>query len=98
MKIRNVSPLGYINLPQIGRVGEAPTYAFCDSCAVEPDPDHEHELVNPDALEAGSGCLVPGEVFEVSADLADELLAMVGTFERVRETKKAETSAANRKG
>lgn len=81
VKIRNVSPLGYVNLPHIGRVGEAPQYAFCATCAVEPDPDHEHDLVTPEAAEAGSGCLVPGEVVEVPAEYAEELLAMVGIFE-----------------
>lgn len=80
--LRNISPLGYVDVPQIGRVGDSPTYEECLSCAVEHDPDHEHQLVDdPEAGEPGVGCLIPGEEFEVSAEMAEFLLQMPGTFE-----------------
>lgn len=47
--------------------------------------------------DAGSGCLMPGETFEVDSELAKKLLLLVGTFELVSD-KKSATSAANRKG
>lgn len=36
----------------------------------------------------GSGCLEPGEVFEVSAEIAERLLEQVDNYELVTEPKK----------
>jgi hypothetical protein len=38
--------------------------------------------------EEGSGCLEPGEVFEVSDDIAERLLEQVDNYELVTESKK----------
>lgn len=47
--LRNISPLGYLDLPLIRRVGESDV---------------------PGGDEPGSGCLIPGEEFEVSDEHA----------------------------
>ncbi len=69
VKLRNVNPLGYVDLPVIGRQGPAP-YLVChdpENCHDE----HEHtQVVDEQHGEPGSGCLVPGEVFEVSDEIA----------------------------
>jgi hypothetical protein len=98
--LRNVNAIGYTDVPEIGRTGSAPQYAACTSCAEDPTADHEHELLNPQDAEPGSGCLIPGEEFEVDADLAKELLKLVGTFELAEpKTKtKAATPAVTEKG
>lgn len=49
--LRNINPLGYVDLPLIGRQGSTD---------------------DPDGTEPGSGCLVPGEVFSVDAEIAGE--------------------------
>lgn len=107
VKLRNCNPLGYVNLPAIGRVGPAP-YLVChdpDNCHSE----HEHtELVDEEHGQPGSGCLVPGEVFEVSAEVAgrapsgddpgEGLLGQVGNFELVKPpAKKAAKTAPAKK-
>jgi hypothetical protein len=79
--LRNVNAIGYTDLPEIGRTGPSPRYGECGACIEDPTSDHEHELLNPEDLEHGSGCLMPGETFEVDAALAEELLKLVGTFE-----------------
>jgi hypothetical protein len=56
--LRNVNPLGYVDLPLLGREGE-----------IDDTP--------------GVGCLVPGEEFEVDAQIAENLLAQVGNYELV---------------
>lgn len=80
MRLRNISPMGQLDVPAIGRQGEP-------------------------FGEPGSGCLEPGEVFEVPAklagrapsestdpdtgavtvDLGSGLLAQAGVFELVPE-------------
>lgn len=83
--LRNVSPLGFLDVPILGRQGPAPTYADCDECLDGTAPvDHEHtELVDEDGGKAGTGCLVPGEEVTTTADIAEQLLEQVGNFERV---------------
>jgi hypothetical protein len=58
VKIRNISPLGHLDLPLIRREG---------------DPLGQE----------GAGCLEPGEVFEVPAEIAGALLAQADNFEAV---------------
>jgi hypothetical protein len=58
VRIRNVNPLGQVDLPLIGR---------------QQDP----------VGETGSGCLEPGEEFDVAAEHAKILLEQVGNYERV---------------
>jgi hypothetical protein len=101
VKIRNVNPLGYVDLPLIGRVGPAP-YLVChdpENCHDE----HEHtQVVDEEHGQPDSGCLVPGEVFEVSNDpvdaldgrsVADVLLAQVGNYELVKTSAKKAADA-----
>lgn len=64
--LRNVNPLGAVDLPLIGRQGEP-------------------------FGEPGSGCLEPGEEFEVTAEQAAQLLEQVGNYEAV-------TTADKKKG
>jgi hypothetical protein len=98
--LRNVAALGYTDCPEIGRTGPGPQYGECGPCVEDPTADHEHELINPEDVAPGSGCLVPGEEFEVDAALAKELLKLAGTFEFAEpKTKtKAATGAATEKG
>lgn len=95
--LRNVNPLGFTDCPEIGRTGPGPQYGECGPCAEDPTSDHEHELLNADALEPGSGALVPGEVFEVDAATAEQLLKAVGIFELAEPKPSKAASAANRK-
>jgi hypothetical protein len=82
VRLRNVSPLGHLDVPEIGRQGPAPHYGFCVTCTDDPTSEHEHELVDADDLAGeGEGCLKPGEVFEVSPDVAERLLAQEENFE-----------------
>lgn len=47
--LRNINPLGFVDLPLIGRQGATD---------------------DPDGDQPGSGCLIPGEVFSVDAEIA----------------------------
>lgn len=49
--LRNINPLGFVDLPLIGRQGATD---------------------DPDGDQPGSGCLIPGEVFSVDAEIAGE--------------------------
>lgn len=68
-QLRNINPLGYVDLPLIGREGPA----------IDDDG-------NP--TPAGAGCLVPGEVFEVSDEHAAILLEQTTNYELVETPKK----------
>jgi hypothetical protein len=105
IRLRNVSPLGHLDVPEIGREGPAPHYGYCQSCTDDPTSDHEHELIKPDEMVGeGQGCLEPGEVFEVEDKLGKRLLEQVDNFEiaepkkpkpRKRAAKKASASPAD---
>ena len=89
VRLRNVSPLGYINVNVIGRVGPAPYYVCpngAEYCLEKNGPDHEHtEIVDENgAGSPGQGCLVPGEEFEVPKAVGDELLKQEEHFELVK--------------
>lgn len=55
--LKNTNPLGYVDVPLLGRQGPA-----FDA--------------NGDPTPAGSGCLVPGEEFEVDAEVAGRAPSM----------------------
>jgi len=61
-KLRNINPLGHVDVPLLRRQGEP-------------------------FDEAGVGCLAPGEVFEVSDEIAERLLEQVDNYELVTEQK-----------
>lgn len=63
MQLRNINPLGQVDLPLVHRQG---------------DPIGE----------PGSGCLEPGEVFEVTDDVGERLLEQTGNYAAVKPTKK----------
>lgn len=79
MKLRNISPLGHIDLPLVGRQGHPDNKIR----AVE-RPDGSG-LIDDVPLEGeerhGFGCLEPGEEFDVSAKHARILLDQVGNYE-----------------
>lgn len=88
-KLKNVHPLGHVDVPLIGREGGPVPYYECPDgaqCVERNGPDHEHELVTPEGSGPGQGCLEPGEVFEVSEEHAKILLAQPDSFERVKST------------
>lgn len=91
-KLRHINPVGYADLRLIGREGPAPYYVCHtpDADGFCPEPEtHEHtKIANPEDGEPGSGCLIPGEVFEVSVAVAKHLLEQVGNYEAVPTTKK----------
>lgn len=82
--LRNVSPLGYLDVPILGRQGPSPALADClDGCTV--DDEHEHaERVDEQHDEPGAGCLKPGEQFSTTQEIADRLLEQTGNFELVK--------------
>lgn len=79
VRLRNVNPLGHVDLPLIGRQGPIE-----DACLDAP--------ADPCCCRPGAGCLKPGEEFEVDTDLADGLLEQIGNYEPVTKpaTKKGE--------
>jgi hypothetical protein len=83
--LRNINPLGYVDVPLIGREGPAPYFRPCGEC--EPGDDHEHtEIVDVNgAGSPGVGCLIPGEEFTVSAAHAEALLRQAANYEPVDE-------------
>jgi len=74
--LRNVNPLGFVDVPILRREGPAPYLAPCEKC----DPDHpdlldddrhtHDEVVDAEHGEPGSGCLVPNEEFETTPEIA----------------------------
>lgn len=93
--LKNISPIGHIDVPLIGREGGPVAYYECpdgDRCVEVNGPDHEHELVKPEGSGAGSGCLIPGEEFEVSDDHAKALLEHPDNFTVVKTAKKTADS------
>ncbi len=71
--LKNINPLGHVDLPLIGRQGDNGIYA-------EPD-ENGFEARTP---VIGSGCLEAGEEFEVSDEDAAHLLEQVGNYELVK--------------
>lgn len=86
--LRNVSPLGYLDVPILGRQGPAPSYADCVDCAGDPLSDHEHEIdeTTKQHDEPGVGCLKPGEEFTTTEEIGKRLLEQTGNFELVKST------------
>lgn len=85
--LKNVSPLGHVDVPLIGREGGPMGYYECPDgalCVEKNGPDHEHELVTPEGAGSGQGCLVPGEEFEVDPDQAKALLEHSDNFVAVK--------------
>ena len=74
--LRNVNPIGEVDVPLIGREGDNGVYADPD------DRGYSERTPTP-----GSGCLERGEEFEVSKAVADHLLEQAGNFELVKQTK-----------
>lgn len=87
-KHRNDHPVGYVDVPLIGREGGPVPYYHCPdgaSCVEKNGPDHEHELVKPEGWDVpGVGRLIPGEVFEVSAEHSKLLLDQPDSFPLVK--------------
>jgi hypothetical protein len=86
--LRHVNPLGYVDVPLIGREGPAP-YLVCHA-PEECHDEHEHTemIVEPGADQPGVGCLIPGEVFEVSDEHAAILLDQIGNYALAEPVKK----------
>lgn len=89
VRLRNVNPIGAVDLPLIGRTGDNGEWV-----EHEPDEDHVHPALGaiPYLVRVpveGSGCLEAGEVFEVDAEVAKALLEQVGNYELVTEKKSA---------
>lgn len=59
--LRNINPLGQVDVPLLGRQGEP-------------------------FGEPGSGCLEPGEEFEVDQDVAKKLLEQADCYELVKQS------------
>jgi len=70
MKLRNVNPLGHVDVPLLGRQGDNGEYAE------EDERGYAERTPTP-----GSGCLEPGEEFDATEDQARQLLRQVGNFE-----------------
>lgn len=82
-EVRNVSAVGHIDVPLLGREGGPVAYYHCpdgDHCVERNGTDHEHKLVTPDDSGEGVGGLVPGEVVEVDEDTAKHLLTQPDNF------------------
>lgn len=76
MLLKNISPLGELDLPLINREGDNGTYG-------EPDADgYSARKPTP-----GSGCLEAGEEFDVPDDVARELLKQDTNFAVVGKSK-----------
>lgn len=71
--LRNVSPLGEIDLPLIRREGDNGEYG--------PGVNDDGDPIEVRTAVHGSGCLERGEVFEVDDETAAHLLEQVGNFE-----------------
>lgn len=86
--LRYVGPIDYLDVPILGRQGEAPGYAFCEECQAGTAPvDHEHEPEGDHT--AGHGPLAHGEKFTTTPEIAERLLEQVGNFEPVKVTRSA---------
>jgi hypothetical protein len=72
-KLRNINPLGQVDLPLIDRQGDNGVYAAPD------DRGYEARTAVPE-----SGCLEAGEEFEVSQEIAEHLLEQAGNYELVK--------------
>ena len=71
--LRNINPLGQVDLPLINRQGDNGIYA-------EPDKNgYEARTPVP-----GSGCLEAGEEFEVSDEIAEHLLEQAANYKLVK--------------
>lgn len=68
---RNTNPLGWVDIWEIGRGGDAPSYV-CHEPA-ECHDGHEHHEVN-DPTEKGEGPVGPGEEFEAPKEIGDQLV------------------------
>lgn len=86
-KLRNINPLGHVDVPLLGREGGPTTTWKCPKPS-ECGPDHEHEEVKVSDEYRGTGCLEPVEVFEVDAETAKQLLEHSESFELVKTEKK----------
>ncbi len=83
MQLKNVNPLGAVDLPLIGREGDNGTYG---------EPDERGYAVRTPV--PGSGCLEAGEVFEVSDEIGKALLEQVGNYEPATKTEAKAASVA----
>jgi hypothetical protein len=87
-KLRYVGAIDHVDFPLIRRGHEvAPTFVChspdMDGRCPEPETHEHHEMANQELSEPGVGPLSRGEEFEVSDDVAKELLKQVGNFEPV---------------
>lgn len=93
--LRNVSPLGYLDVPILGRQGPSPAYDCTEACTV--DDEHEHvDRVDEQHDEPGTGCLKPGEKFTTTPEIADRLLEQAENFELVKAKAPARKRAAKK--
>lgn len=70
-KFKYVGPFGFIDVPALGREGDAPHWECSDPANCH--PEHEHELVGEHSH--GSGPVANGEVITVPSSLVDEFKA-----------------------
>lgn len=93
--LRYVGPFDYLDVPILGRQGEAPHFAHCADCAADVElVDHEHtELVGEHT--PGSGPLAQGEKFETTPEIADRLLEQAENFELVEPKARRQQPAAD---
>lgn len=82
--LKNVSPLGMLDVPAIGRTGDNGIYA---------DPDANGYRAR--TAVPGSGCLEPGEEFGVPASVAAELLEQEANFSAVKPAKTKDPEPAS---
>lgn len=80
-RLRNINPLGEVDVPLLHREGDNGAYA---------DPDEDGYQVRTPV--EGSGCLERGEEFDVTAEHAALLLEQAGNYELVKPAAKAAKS------